>query len=86
MDPEIENLHSKFDIIFAEELGFGVFSKKENQTLFVSVLPPARNIITMETREVSSQIDCAYMCLNSDSCCYFVYASDSNKCTIKKLE
>ena len=70
----------------AEQVGFGVMSRKDNQASFVRVLPPARNTITMETREVSSKTACAIWCLDSESCCYFVYASESKECTIKRLE
>ena len=69
----------------AKQVGFGVMSRKDNQASFVRVLPPARNTITMETRKVPSKTGCAIWCFNTDSCCYFVYASDTEECTMKKM-
>ena len=72
-------------MILAEEMGFGAIQGENNQALFVAALPPARNIITIGSGEVSSAIGCALWCMNTDSCSYVLYASDTNGCTMKKL-
>ena len=69
----------------AGEMGFGVIRQENHQAVFVSVLPPARNTITMDTRKTSSENGCAYWCLNSELCCYFLYAPDTGDCIMKKL-
>ena len=76
---------NKSGVTLAGELGFGAISRNGHQALFVSALPPARNTITIEAKEVSTVTDCVNWCLQIESCCFLLYASDTNVCTMKVI-
>ena len=72
-------------MIFTGEMGFGAIYGEDHKAVFVSVLPPARDTTTMDTRKISSKAGCAYWCLNNELCCFFLYASETGNCITKKL-
>ena len=66
-------------------MGFGVIRQENHQAVFMSVLPPARSTVTMDTRKISSEIGCGHLCLINELCCFFLYSSETEDCIMKKL-
>ena len=66
-------------------MGFGAIHRDGNEAVFVSVLSPARNTITTDTRKISLESGCAVWCLTSKPCSFFQYSSETRDCVLKKL-
>ena len=71
---------------FAGKMGFGLFNRYNDGAIFAYVLPPARNIIAIETQKENSITKCALKCISNAQCLFFEYASDTEECTTKRIE
>ena len=76
---------NKIEIIPEGGMGFQAIYRDDHQVVYVSVLAPAKNTITMDTGKISSEADCASWCLTNEQCSFFQYASDTMVCTLINL-